>query len=111
MIDLGSPTTVFCDRHREPLRERWPHGYAFLLMALFQLAVRDPEILRACGARAGHPADAERLGPVLREYGPLCCRFPDEIDRLTALALRPADEYGETIAALHELERRPAPEL
>lgn len=100
MIDLGSPTTLFCPRHLKPLRAEWPYGYAVLMMAVFQHALREPEIVRAVGG------DADRLGPVLREYGPLCCRMSDtDMERWTALALRPADDYDDTIAALRELER------
>lgn len=108
LVDLGGPTNLFCAEHLEPLRERWPYGYAGLMMVLFQHAVRDHDVLRACGWNpdTGAQADTERLSAAIREYGPICCRLPEgEMQRWTSLAL--ADDLTPFIAELKALEQRP----
>lgn len=108
LIDLGGPSNLFCPRHLEPLRAEWPRGYVGLMMVLFQHAVRDHEIIRACGWKPDVPgsADLARLPAALREFGPICCRLPEgEIERWTQLAL--ADDLDPFIAELKALEGRP----
>lgn len=110
MIDLGSPQNIFCARHLEPLRADWPSGYAGLMMVLFQHAVRDEEILRACGwsPETGGQADITRLSAAIREFGPICCRIPeDEMEEWTTLALAP--NLDEFIDRLKALEKTPPP--
>lgn len=110
VVNLGGPFNLFCERHLEPLRARWPYGYATLMMALFQHAVRDPEILRFCGYTGpGSEADTAKLFAAIAEFGPICCRLPEEeMQRWTELAL--ADDLGPAIAELKALEQRPITE-
>lgn len=96
------PRAHWCPRHLEPFRARWPRGYLPASMALLEEAVRRPEIARAAGG------DADRLDPVLREYGPLCCLAGDDATaRWTSLAL--ADDLGPMAAALDLLRATPSP--
>jgi hypothetical protein len=109
-IDLGAPQNLFCPRHLEPFRAEWPRGYPGMLLVLFQHAVRDREILRACGWDPGRGVQAEvaRMGAAIREFGPICCRLdPDELARWTELALGP--DHETFMLELHALEAAPVP--
>lgn len=112
VFNLGGPANMFCATHLEPLRARWPYGYAGLLMVLFQHALRDHEILRACGWKPELPnsADVDRLSAAIREFGPICCRLPEgEMERWTALAL--AEDYDAFVVELRALEQQPVTDV
>lgn len=90
------PTTHWCPRHLEPFRKRWPQGWPLAMLALFDEAVRNDEIMAACGhdPEKGTLADTRMLDRVMREYAPLCCFLGDDITaKWTRLSLGPLDAF------------------
>ena len=61
---------MWCARHLEPFRATWPSGAMLAMLNLFTASAADERILVAA---EGH---ADRLEPVLREHGPMCCFLP-----------------------------------
>lgn len=101
------PRVHWCARHLEPFRAEWPRGYVLASAALVEEAVRQQEVLAACGydgsEGSGNP---ELLDRVLREFGPLCCLVGDEkAAKWTQLALA-GDTYSFAVA-LDELRTAP----
>ena len=101
------PARDWCDRHREPFRERWPAGILPATLALLELACRNPKVVAAATPEGSELADVELLGRVLVELGPLCCLAGDlEARRSTRLAL--AGDIEAFAVALDELRSREA---
>jgi hypothetical protein len=68
------PLMIWCAKHLEPYRVHWPTGYMPAAMCLVHQSLNeDAEIRAACQGKV------ELISATLREYGPLCCRFPEEI--------------------------------
>lgn len=61
---------MWCGNHLEPFREGWPGKAAIAMMNLFAASVADDRI------RHASQGEVDRLGPVLREHGPMCCFLP-----------------------------------
>lgn len=61
---------VFCTWHGEPLRVKWPQGYAKATLALFQTVLDQKEFQQECDG------DPTRINSALWER-PLCCRVSD----------------------------------
>lgn len=72
MIELTF-AMMWCGQHLEPFRAAWPAGAGLAMLNLFDASVADERIVAAAGG------DTERLGPVLREHGPMCCFLPAEV--------------------------------
>lgn len=72
--------TAWCAAHLEPFRAEWPRGYGVAQVLLFQEAIKDTEIQRACGWNpdTGQTGDVGALSGVLIEFSPLCCRLTRE---------------------------------
>lgn len=66
---------MWCGEHLEPFRSEWPKGAALAMMNLFSASAADERILAAA------EGITDRLGPVLREFGPMCCFLPAEVIR------------------------------
>lgn len=66
-------TMMWCGEHLEPFREGWPKSAALAMFNLFAASAADERILAACDGVA------DRLEPVLREHGPMCCFLPTEV--------------------------------
>lgn len=64
---------MWCGVHLEPFRAGWPKGAALAMMNLFAASAADERIVAAAGGIT------DRLGPVLREFGPMCCFLPAEV--------------------------------
>ena len=104
------PRYVLCDRHREPFREDWPRGAALMMSAMLEEAVRNHDILRACGwdGSSDGTADSKMLGRAIREFSPICCLIGDErTAEWTSLALTPG--AGEDFLAMLEQLRATSP--
>jgi hypothetical protein len=96
-----NPTTHWCDRHREPFRERWPEGWGLAMMAVFEECVLRPDIIAACTSPGADEADPRMLHRVLLEHSPLCCLVGDDTTaKWTRLSLGPLEDFQ---AALDEL--------
>lgn len=59
--------SLWCARHLEPYRARWPEGAALAMLALFQAAAKMPAVVDAAGGQTG------RLTQALQRFRPLCC--------------------------------------
>lgn len=72
------PSRDWCARHLEVFRPTWPAGWMLASLSLLSLFVREPEILRYCGAdpERGILGRAAMLPSALIEFGPICCRVP-----------------------------------
>lgn len=64
---------MWCPRHLEPFRAKWPAGAAIAMTNLFQASASDDRIAAAAQGQT------DRLEPVLREHGPMCCFLPKEV--------------------------------
>lgn len=64
---------MWCGEHLEPFRAEWPKGAALAMMNLFAASAADERIVAAA------EGNADRLAPVLREFGPMCCFLPAEV--------------------------------
>lgn len=73
---------MWCARHLESFRATWPHHGALAMLNLFQASASDDRIVAAAGG------DTQRLAPVLREHGPMCCFLPSAVtDAVIAASL------------------------
>lgn len=66
---------MWCSTHLEPFRAEWPKGAAIAMMNLFTASAADERITAAADGIT------DRLEPVLREHGPMCCFLPAEVTR------------------------------
>lgn len=64
---------MWCTKHLEPFRATWPRSAALAMTNLFSASAADERIIAAA------QGDADRLGPVLREHGPMCCFLPPKV--------------------------------
>lgn len=88
---------IWCPEHLEPYRIAWPEGYVPASMCLVHQALtKDDEII---GASGGH---VEQLNAVLREFGPLCCRYKDILPELRGLV-------GSSQEKFHEIMKKYGP--
>ena len=67
VLDL-KPTQVICSLHGEPLRAKWPHGYAAFCIIGFRKVLDVPEVLKASGGEISKV-------PAMLEVTPICCRL------------------------------------
>jgi len=65
--------THWCTKHLEPFREGWPAGAERAMMALFEAAVYNDDIMAAMPKTTDGKAKTEALNAVLLEHAPLCC--------------------------------------
>ena len=74
--------SLWCPRHLEPFRPKWPEGAAIAMVELFKAAAADERVIDAAGG------DADNLNGVLRVIAPVCCYLGDDIMAgITAAAL------------------------
>lgn len=59
--------SLWCARHLEPYRARWPKGAPLAMVRLFEAAVAMPAVADAAGG------DTANLTAALRRFAPLCC--------------------------------------
>lgn len=64
---------MWCAKHLRAFRRTWPKHAAFAMTNLFAASAADERILAAA------QGDTDRLEPVLREFGPMCCFLPPEV--------------------------------
>lgn len=79
-VDFPAPDVAFCPRHLEPLRERWPSGYAVLCLDTLQAMFADTGFqdrfeLTEAGIR---DLDGGKATAILAELSPLCCYLGEE---------------------------------
>jgi hypothetical protein len=94
----------FCDRHREPLRERWPAGAGIAIVLLFDAFASDPRTIAMAPMKDG-VADADALPRLVAECSPLCCFVGDEIMNeimVEALANPPGGPRSDAIKARNQ---------
>jgi hypothetical protein len=97
-------TRDFCNRHREPLRERWPAGAGIAIVLLFDAFVSDPRVIAMAPMKDG-VADADAIPRLVAECSPLCCFVGDAIMAeimAEALADPPAGARLDAIKARNE---------
>ncbi len=82
---------MWCDKHLKPFKARWPRHAGFAMLNLFSASAHDERIVAAA------EGNTDRLEPVLREFGPMCCFLPEPI---TAAVVA---------AALADTEWKPSP--
>lgn len=66
---------LWCARHLEPYRARWPLGAPTAMVKLFQAAAAMPAVVDAAHG------DAAQLTRALRRFAPLCCFVPAAVMR------------------------------
>jgi len=95
MADESPPVmldwSLWCGRHLEPYRARWPEGAMVAMMRLFDAAVKMPAVAEA----AGHKT--ENLTGALQRFAPLCCFISrDELEAIYAetVLLPPGAGHG-----------------
>jgi hypothetical protein len=82
--------SLWCGRHLEPYRARWPQGAPLAMMRLFDAAVRMPAVIDAAGGRT------ENLTEALKRFAPLCCFIShDDLEKI----------YAETVPGRAEPDR------
>lgn len=64
---------MWCDKHLRPFKARWPRHAGFAMVNLFTASVHDERITAVA------EGDTNRLEPVLREFGPMCCFLPETV--------------------------------
>lgn len=63
---------LWCPRHLEPYRAKWPAGAGVAMLRLFDAAVKMPAVADAAGGQAVNLTEA------LRRFAPLCCFISHE---------------------------------
>jgi hypothetical protein len=63
---------LWCARHLEPYRAKWPQGASVAMMMLFDTAAR----MEAVAEAADH--NTEKLTDALQRFKPLCCFIPHD---------------------------------
>lgn len=64
---------LWCGKHLEPYRARWPLGAGVAMMRLLNAAKAMPAITDYCTAPGAAKADTAKLTEALRRFRPLCC--------------------------------------
>jgi hypothetical protein len=92
---------VWCPRHLEPFRARYPRGVGAGTARLFERTLLDARFARAVGhdPARGTKADMRMAAAVLVEWYPLCC-FVGDADRAFAYeAIELGDEAAFAVDA------------
>lgn len=85
------PHLVLCATHGEPLRRRWPAGYAVFALSLFRVVVESDAFAEELGLiPPDTPGDLQLLTLAVK---PLCCRVKD-LDADTLVEIYNATEIG-----------------
>ena len=80
--------SLWCARHLEPYRARWPRGAPLAMARLFEAACAMPAVIAWCGGGGDQLADAGKLTEALQRFRPLCCLVgKDAMDRIYAETL------------------------
>jgi len=67
---------MWCNRHLEPYRAKWPVGAAVAMVKLFQAAVALPAVIEAVNAADTADELGTALEAGLRRFAPVCCFVP-----------------------------------
>jgi len=83
--------SLWCSRHLEPLRAKWPEGAVIAMVELFKAAAADDRVIAAAGG------DADNLTAVLHVIAPVCCYLGDAVvaQIMAAAAPTPSTEGPE----------------
>jgi hypothetical protein len=74
--------SLWCSRHLEPYRERWPYGAASAMLMVFHAAIAMPAVADAAGG------DAEKIEAALQRFRPICCFISKaQLDKIYAETL------------------------
>lgn len=77
---------LWCGRHLEPYRAKWPLGASVAMLMLLQAAAKMPAVVEFAHG------DANQLTTALQRFKPICCFIPKaELDKIYADTLPEKD--------------------
>ena len=98
-------TRDLCDRHREPLRERWPEGAESAMLLLFDAFCQDERTIAMAPKCEHGDANPEALPNLILECSPICCYLGDVVTaEIMAESLLP--HPGPRLTAMLERQKR-----